>query len=484
MEYINPSDMRAIDINSAYFGVGFSELMQNAGLAVFEELKKIDGLREKRVAFLCGPANNGGDGLVAATLLFEDGLSPVVYLVGRAGDVKTREAKNALKKLLEKGGEVVEVQSAGEIDFDPDIIVDALLGTGLVGEPREPFKAIIKRVNDSNAYRISVDVPSGMGSRTTVRSDIVVCLHRAKSGVEGMQQIVVKDIGIPAKAETHVGTGNLITLLNRAADSHKGDNGRVMVVGGSTDYSGAPILTGLGAFGAGCDLATLFVPETIVESARTSAPDFIVRSYEGKHLNSCAVKEILDFSRGQDVCVIGPGLGVADETGEALNAVLSQIGIPVVIDADGLKQLDVGLLKRLNSVVTPHGAEFKLLTGDVLTDSLEERKIAIETWSKKLSTTILLKSQVDIIASQGGKILLNDTGNPGMTVGGTGDVLAGATAGFISQGLTPFDAAVNAAFVCGAAGDQLQIFKGFGYTASDVAREIPYTVKRFFDQYG
>ena len=483
MEYINPADMRAIDINSAYFGAGFKRLMDNAGRVVFEELEKIENLGEKKIAFLCGPGNNGGDGLVAAARLIEAGHRPSVYLVGSKADVKTREARSALQNLLEKGGTIVEVPSEGEIDFNADLIVDALLGTGIVGEPREPYQSIIHRVNDSRAFKVSVDVPSGIGSTTVVKADIVISLHKAKKGLKEYN-VVVRDIGIPVKAQTHVGPGNLITNLRRSVDSHKGDNGRVMVVGGSTDFSGAPVLTGLGAFGAGADLVTLFVPETILESARTSTPDFIVRSYEGRHLNTVAVEEILDFSRGQDVCVIGPGLGVSDETKEALNTLLFRIEIPVVIDADALKLLNVKLLKRLKAVVTPHAVEFKILTGDALPDSLEGRKKAVEKWARALSTTLLLKSPVDIIASSDGGTKLNETGNPGMTVGGTGDVLAGVVGGFISQGVTLFDAASIAAFVCGAAGDQLQIFKGYGYTASDVAREIPYTVKRFFDLYG
>jgi NAD(P)H-hydrate epimerase len=483
MKYINPSEMRSIDINSAYFGVGFSKLMENAGQAVFEELENVVGLEGKRIAFLCGPGNNGGDGLVAATHLFKEGYKPIVYLTSKKWDLKTGEAKDALKTLLEKGGSVMEVAHADEVDFDVEIIVDALLGTGLIEEPREPFKSFIKSINDSKAFCLSVDVPSGLGSKTAVKSDIVVCLHRAKKGMEN-RNIVVRDIGIPVKAETHVGPGNLITNIDRAPDSHKGENGRVMVVGGSIDYSGAPILAGLGALGSGCDLATLYVPECIVDSARASIPDFIVRSYKGEHLSSGALKEILDFSKTQDACVIGPGLGISDETKRALNTLLSKVDVPVVIDADGLKQVKVKLLKRLSAVVTPHAAEFEILTDEVLPQSLDERKKSIEKWARELSTTILLKSRFDIIASPDGRTLLNKTGNPGMTVGGTGDVLAGVACGFISQGMTLYDAASIAAFVCGAAGDQLQIFKRHSYTASDLAREIPYTIKRFFDLYG
>jgi NAD(P)H-hydrate epimerase len=475
--------MRAIDINSSYFGVGFSELMDNAGSAVFEELKKIKGLKNKKIMILCGTGNNGGDGFITASKLADFGPTPKVYLVGKKTEVRTQEAMAALSELEERGVKVNEVSKADEIDFDVDIILDALLGTGIKGEPRDRIKSLIERTNSSKGFKVSIDVPSGLVTKTTLNPDLVVALHMAKEGTEGYNA-VVKDIGIPKKATTYVGPGEVVQNLKRDVKSHKGENGRVMVVAGSKEYAGAPVLTGLGALYAGCDLVTLFVPESILEAARNYAPDFIVRGYYGDYLNSGAVERLLDFSNGQDVCVIGPGLGVSDEIKTALNSILQNLKIPFVVDADGLKQVDSGLLKTSNAVITPHASEFEKLTGETVPATLDKSIGMIERWSRDLSTTILLKSPVDIISSPRGRSKLNETGNPGMTVGGTGDVLAGAVGSYVSQGLNGFEAASCAAFVNGAAGDTLYQFKGYGYIASDVAKEIPYTVKRFFDLYG
>jgi NAD(P)H-hydrate epimerase len=482
MEYINPKEMRALDINSAYFGVGFRMLMENAGRAVADEVLKIDGIKDKDIRIICGNGNNGGDGFETAMHLEKNGVSPKVYNVGKKGGLKTDEAKNALANLEDVGGWVRGVADTDDIDYGTDIIIDALLGTGIVGEPMEPFKRIIDRINASAAFKVSIDVPSGFGTRTWVASDLVIALHMAKDGTERFKT-VVKDIGIPKKASEYVGPGDLILSLGRKPDSHKGENGRVMIVAGSKDYYGAPILTGLGALYSGADLVTLFVPESILDSVRSHQPDFIVRGYEGEYLNSKAVDGILDFSSSQDALVIGPGLGVASPIKKSLNSILTKIKIPVVIDADGLKQVETNVLKQVNGVITPHIAEFQILTGENPLPSMSEREKIISGWAKKLSISILLKSPVDILASSDGRIKLNETGNLGMTKGGTGDILAGLVGGFQSQGMDNFKAASAAAFVNGAAGDAIYRFKGFNYSASDVAREIPYTIKRFFDLY-
>lgn len=349
MEYINPTEMRALDINSAYFGVGFRRLMENAGRAIYDEVIKIDGIKGKKVSIICGLGNNGGDGFETAIYLEKNGFSPTVYRVGKKDGLKTDEAKNALTNLEERGGWIREVADAVDIDYGVDIIIDALLGTGIVGEPREPIKSIINRINASAAYKVSIDVPSGLGTRTWVASDLVIALHMAKEGGERFTT-VVKDIGIPKKASEYMGPGDLILSLGRKPDSHKGENGRVIIVAGSKDYYGAPILTGLGALYSGADLITIFVPESILDSVRTHQPDFIVRGYEGEYLNSKAVDGILDFSKGQDALVIGPGLGVAAPIKNSLNSILTKIKIPAVIDADGLKQVETGVLKQVEGV--------------------------------------------------------------------------------------------------------------------------------------
>ncbi|MEE8403459.1 MAG: NAD(P)H-hydrate dehydratase [Candidatus Hydrothermarchaeaceae archaeon] len=475
MDYITPEQMRAVEINSEYLGVTRAALMENAGRQVFLALKKRFTLRGKVVAVYCGTGNNGGDGFVAARHLTDTGANVSVILVGRS--VKTLEARRnfeAVKGLVcKKPPETL------------DILIDAILGTGIRGVLKEPARSAVRQINRSKAFKLSVDVPTGLNPDTgkggAVRADLVVTFHRAKKGLDLFDTQVV-DIGVPAEAETQVGPGNIIANLKRKKDSHKGENGRVLIVGGGDAFHGAPILCGLGAFRSGADLVYLYVPGGNFDATRAFSPDFIVRKYEGDFLSMKSVRQIIDFSKGCDALVIGPGLGDREDTKNAVIEILKGVKIPTVIDADAIKAVaeHPEVLKDIDAVITPHTREFTVLAKGSLPEDIKKRMAVISKHAKRLSSGILLKSPTDIIASPG-TVKVNTTGNAGMTAGGTGDVLAGVIAGFISQGMGQFESACCAAFINGAAGDELARWKGNAYTASDLAGEIPYAIKKILD---
>jgi NAD(P)H-hydrate epimerase len=342
----------------------------------------------------------------------------------------------------------------------------------------------VERINESEAFKISVDLPSGLSSETgrgsCVDADLVVTFHRPKKGLE-RYNYVVADIGIPEKAESHVGPGEVaVNLGKRKHEAKKGDYGRVLILGGSLEYYGAPLLAAIAAQNSGVDLVFLAVPEVNYEVTRSYYPDFIVRKYPGTTLNSEGVALALELAEKCDSLVVGPGLGTDSETKRAVLDILKEIRIPAVVDADALKAI-AGERIECNAVLTPHRAEFKLLTGEELPSELEDRANAVREWASKLGAVMLLKAPIDVIASPEGKVKYNSTGNPGMTVGGTGDVLAGLVGGFLAQGLSSFDAACCAAFVNGCAGDGLYEEKGYAFSASDLAMEIPYTIKKLID---
>lgn len=480
MDYITHRDMLALDINSAYYGVPRIELMENAGRCVYESLKERFSLRDRRIAVYCGLGNNGGDGFVAARYLARAGAEVTLILLGRDEDIKTEEARKNYMLLKKEDVRLRE----GPGGYDYDIIVDALLGTGIVGELREPYKSVVEGINESKAFKISIDLPSGLSSETgrgsCVSADLVVTFHKPKKGLE-RYNYVVADIGIPDKAETHVGPGEVVVNLGkRKREAKKGDYGRVLILGGSEEYYGAPLLAAMAAQNSGVDLIFLAVPEVNFEVSRCYYPDFIIRKYPGAMLNSEGVVLALELAGKCDSLVIGPGLGTRSETKKAVLDILKKIDIPTVIDADALKAL-AGEKVPSNAVLTPHSAEFKLLTGEDLPSKLEDRAELVKKQSCALGAVILLKAPIDIIASPSGRIKYNSTGNPGMTVGGTGDVLAGLVGGFLAQGLNPLDAACCAAFVNGYAGDELYEEKGYSFTASDLAVELPYTIKKLLD---
>lgn len=472
MHYITGKEARILDLNATYLGVSKAELMENAGKAVYEEILKIQGSRKKKIAVYCGQGNNGGDGLVCGRYLHEAGYNVDVFI---AGQPTTPEASDNLRLLRDR----LAVYDVTESRYDSDIIVDALLGTGMRGRVREPIKRIIKRINASRAYKISVDVPSGLdesGRGYCVNADKVITFHGPKRGLERFKA-VVRDIGIPVRAATNVGPGDLVLNLTRQADSHKGDNGRVLVIGGSDEYHGAPILSAQGALHSGVDLVHVAVPESNYDITRNYGPDFIVKKFPGDFLGS----EGLWYPEGRyDSMVIGPGLGTRTETKEAIMGIIKRTKIPVVVDADAIKAI-AGTKISLRGVLTPHSKEFEILSGKKLAKANKKRRNMLLEEAAKRGSVILLKAPMDIIVAPDGRWKFNDTGNPGMTVGGTGDVLAGLVAGLIAQGMDLFTAACCGAFINGTAGDELYTSMGYCFTASDLAYEIPYTMKRLLE---
>lgn len=478
---LSARELRALDINSTWLGVGVEELMENAGRAVAEVLEERTSLAGKRVLVLCGPGNNGGDGFVAARYLLEKGARVRVVLVG---EPKSRAARLNLARLRRLGVKVGRRAKR----MDAEIIVDALLGTGIRGEVREPYRGVIGAINRSAAFKVSVDVPSGLSDRGEgycVAADLVVTFHAPKPGLERFSTVVV-DIGIPEEASRYAGPGDVVVHLpERRTEAHKGEHGRVLIIGGSAEYHGAPLLSAFAALNAGVDVVYLAVPEVNFEATRGFSPEFIVRKYRGEYFSAEAISEIEALLGGVDCVLIGPGLGVREETSRGVVELLKRCSKPCVVDADALKVLRDRLpMKGARLVLTPHAGEFYALTGERLPQEPEERVEVVRKWSRRIEAVVLLKGSVDIISSREGEVKLNKTGNPGMTVGGTGDVLAGLTAGLVAQGMSLFPAACCAAFINGYAGDMLLEEKGYAFTASEVAATIPYAIRDIFERFG
>lgn len=271
----------------------------------------------------------------------------------------------------------------------------------------------------------------------------------------------------------------------RDPDSHKGQNGRVLVIGGSIHYFGAPILAGLGAFGCGADLVYLLVPECNFEVSRSYYPDFIVRKYTGNFINSRTMDVLPELLQKVDCILIGPGVSEELESLRVITRIIEKAQCPVVLDAEaipaiaqfGLPVPDVdGKLPQPRFTITPNRTEMDEITEGALPDDPEEELRVIEDFAKKWNVNILLKKSRALIVSPDLPTRLNETGNAGMTVGGSGDVLAGVVASLIAQKLRPYEACQCAAYLLGAAGDNLYKQKGYAFTATDLALELPYTI--------
>jgi NAD(P)H-hydrate epimerase len=471
------TEFRILDINAESLGVPTGLLMENAGRAVAKAVSDRFGAH-KRILVLCGTGNNGGDGFVAARYLRKDNM--VSVLPARpAAEIRTTIAKEAFQAIKD-----LVVDDAGNLS-DFDVIVDALLGTGVKGHLSEPYSSLIDRINQSSLPVVAVDVPSGFGADIAVRPTVTVTFHDAKEGMtkDNSGEIVIADIGIPPDAVKYVGPGEFVHYPIPSPDSHKGMNGRVLIVGGGP-YTGAPALAGFGAYRIKVDLVRIATPARSYLPLAGYSPNFIVHELSGDVLTDRDVPEVIELSKNVEAVLIGPGLGSAEETLQAIRKIVKACDKPLVIDADAITAVsrDRSVLEGKRGVITPHAGEFMTLSGEKLPADYEQRRKPAMELAEALSFTILLKGRIDVIAD-GHRCKLNRTGNAGMSVGGTGDVLAGQVAGLLSRGVAPFDAARIAAYVNGAAGDLAYETLGFSLLATDVIDRIPLVLKQQLDRY-
>ena len=261
-------------------------------------------------------------------------------------------------------------------------------------------------------------------------------------------------------------------------NTHKGQNGRVMIVGGSLDYYGAPILAGMGALFGGADLVRLCVPECNFEVSRTYYPDFIVKAFPGEYLDARGVDLIALESERQGCLVIGPGIGERQETLTAIEAIIKKAKCPVILDAQAIYALPRDKTRNnKNILITPHAQEFSNFCDCRFPSLLIEKVEMVKKCAKDLNVHVLLKNPTDIITEPSGKFCINQSGNSGMTSGGTGDVLAGFVGSLVARGLKHYDAARIAAYILCQTGEDLYEQRGHNYTATDLSLQLPYTIK-------
>ncbi|MDH5806909.1 MAG: NAD(P)H-hydrate dehydratase [Candidatus Methanomethylicaceae archaeon] len=505
---MDPEDIRAIDENAEFFGLSRLQLMESAGKSVADSLIKRMNLNGKNILILAYIGNKGGDGFVAARYLSYYGANVNVILLSKPELISTEESKRNFS-ILEKLSSVaiyyapipLDVFSLKELFDSADVIIDAMLGTGARGEPKEPIKTAIELSNQSKAFKVSIDIPSGIDAKTgsiyktVFKADLTITHHRPKSGLlceiakPFVGELEIANIGIPCDFEFYVGPGDLkIAIKKRNPFSHKGDNGRILVIGGSYKFTGAPALTAMAALRTGIDLAIIAVPSSIANAIRSYSPDLIVLPLPSKDvLDQESIEVIKNESKRVDAIIIGMGLGLEESTISTVNEIikyLNDMEKPLVIDADALKALGRirEELKFKKAVLTPHAGEFYLLTGEPLPNESslgwKSRVNIVMKWASKFNATILLKSRYDII-TDGNRFKIKIIGNPGMTVGGTGDVLAGIVGAFLSRGISPFRAATAASFLNSYIGDLLEAEIGHHYTASDIVNKIPEVIKKF-----
>lgn len=509
---MKPIDMMVTDYNCEFLGLSRLCLMESAGKSLAEEVGKIAVYtfsKPVKVVIFTGSGGNGGDGFVAARYLLNRGYDVDIYMLKdniRSPYSKTnleilQNMKPRLSRLNIYNLKSLEDINNCEVAKSEDsefIIVDGLLGTGISGKLQTNIKRAIEIINESKGIKISVDVPSGMDPLTGEVSDLAVIpdytisFHKIKDGVRNAEEevvggLVTADIGIPFEAEYFVNYGDFLRLKNRDSSSHKGNNGRLLVVGGSADYSGAPAIAGMAAIGAGADLVYVASPQKAAEAIKSTSPDLIVKSLNGDKLALEHMEDILEISENVDAVLIGPGAGIDEDTSKLFNVLVTKIKKPIVLDADALKQVEVSLIKnREDIILTPHIFEFKSffnVSNDLKLDidsydfkKVDENITEFQQIARQIKGTVIVKGQYDLILS-GTRFRINKSGNSGMTVGGTGDALAGITTSLLSQGANAFDSACLGVFINGLAGDEAFKEKGTGFSATDLVSYIGNVIK-------
>lgn len=461
-------------------------LMDRAGLAVYQRLTEMLPIPGS-VAVVCGKGNNGGDGFVVARLALTHGYL-VDCLVAASESDLSPDAAQTLAAFRGVGGHPCFADSdlwTAKLESlaAHDLVVDALLGTGIHSEVRGTVADAIRAINAAETLVLSVDQPSGIDTDTgaelgsSVVADATVALGLAKpflfcqDGLEHSGHWSVADIGL---CEPSADFDELVDrewvaerLPIRDLGSNKTDHGHVLVIAGSHRFRGAALLSCLAALRTGAGLVTLAAPEEVCSAVASQLPEVMFLDRDPA--------SILDMQSKFAVGLFGPGLGQSDEVKDLLSNVFRGWSRPALIDADALNLIGQGLpLPPGPCVMTPHPGELGRLMGVDARAIEHDRFASARAAAKKFGQCVLLKGRYSIIAGPGEPLLLNSTGNAGMATGGSGDTLSGAIASLMGQGLLPRDAAVVGAYLCGLAGDLCAESIGtIGYLPTEVAARIP-----------
>ncbi|MBW1649786.1 MAG: NAD(P)H-hydrate dehydratase [Deltaproteobacteria bacterium] len=513
MYLVSAEQMRLIDKTTIEeFGIPGRILMENAGREAAKIFAKtFEKSLNKKIAVAAGAGNNGGDGFVIARCLNAYGCDVTLFLFSNPKKIKG-EAKDNLKLLQPLNIPTIiadtpeKFNNHKKIMDTADIWIDAILGTGLKYQVKEHIKNVIEYINSLKKPIFAIDISSGLNSDTglpngtSIIADYTVAFGLAKTGqklypgAKYTGKLKVADIGIPphiikkASLKTQLITADYIKskFLQKEPDTHKGDCGHLLVIAGSAGKTGAAILTAKAAVRSGTGLVTIAIPKSInpiVESCVTEAMTYPLPETSKKTIKANTFNIIKKLLKGKNCIAIGPGLGTENNTKKLIYRLIEDATLPMVIDADALNAISGNpeVLKKAKAplILTPHPKEMARLIKKDTSYVCKDKINAAKNFAGKYNAILILKGAGTVIAMPNGSVFINSTGNQGMASGGTGDVLTGIIAGFISQGYTPDISAIMGVYMHGAAGDAAACKKGFvGLIASDIIEALPYEIKK------
>jgi hydroxyethylthiazole kinase-like uncharacterized protein yjeF len=502
------AEMRALDARAIReLGIPGPRLVDNAGTGAAALIARwLAPIRGKAVVVVCGKGNNGGDGFVVARRLKARGAAVRVLLVGRRAEVGG-DAADALGRWRGRVEEVEEPSGLARALGRADVIVDALLGTGVSGAARGPVAAAIEAINRAGAGGVPVvalDLPSGVDSdrgalpgptvkawRTVTFAGLKRSLLLAPAAAQA-GAVEIGDIGVPAEEVRRGITTWRLEIADvrpsfppRDLDAHKGRFGHLLVVAGSLGKTGAAVLAGRAALRSGGGLCTIAAPASQQPIVAAQAPEYMTEALPETAAQSLSLKakdRLLELARRMDAVAIGPGLSLDPEAQELARVLIRDLEQPMVVDADALSAL-AGHLDVLRHgagprVLTPHPGEMARMLGTTIEAVQGDRIEVARTFAREHGVALALKGAYTVSAGPDGHVAINPTGNPGMAKGGSGDVLTGIVGALLAREIEPTAALRSGCYVHGLAGDVAARERGeYAMLASDIIESLPVALR-------
>ncbi len=487
-------------------------LMENASLEIFSyiELSREELNLPLKIAIICGKGNNGGDGYASARHFLNNGYETTIIKIGEESEMSSdcRTNFTILRNLGEKNKSLKIIDYKTNKDIrkikDFSIIADAMLGSGIEGALREPYKSIVEEVNKYSAFKVAVDIPTGLSAdkgfaETAFMADLTVTLGELKKGLffgKGSVhcgEVFKGSIGIGFSAYDGYDASEYLIepedawlfLPKKKKDEYKYSAGKVFTIAGSGDLPGAAVLTSKAALASGTGASILAYPRSVRRLVHKNLGEVIVDAYNDNKreiLTAGSIKELNKRIKWADVVAMGPGLGREQDTQEAVLQILKEKKYSnIVLDADAVYAIGEDGYQHYDlngAVLTPHHAEFAHLIGAELGDLEKDLLHYGHNFAAETGSYLVLKGAPTIIFTPDGDALINTTGNPGMAKFGTGDVLTGVIASFMAQKKNKEEAVTAAVYIHSLAADLLlEKSTEFGYTASDISRNISSAIK-------
>lgn len=510
MRVLTVEETRKVEETANEYGVSYMQLMENAGSYCGRIIRKtFENSNKRNVLVVCGKGRNGGDGFVIARKLYENGYNVTVMMaMGLPADELSADMLSRVRAL---GVQVVYYEESPNIEkyFEKaHIIVDCIFGIGFKGEPNAVCKTLFSRINKSPATVVSIDIPSGLEgdnceeNKDSVSADMTIAVlvlkpvHVLKPSMDKCGKVVLAPLNIPDKCYENVYASlftisqeEIKTFFNkRKTQSHKGDYGTVLVVGGSYEMPNAVYFASQGAVNSGAGLVKIAFPVVAYNAIAPKTYEQILVPLESNKAGRLSLNSIRRIEKELKNCscvVIGCGMGVDEDTKAVTEFVITNSDVPIIVDADGINcikdNIDIIDSARVPIILTPHPKEMSRITGFTVEEIQGNRPTAVKNFVKSHNCTLVLKGASTLVGtSRYDDMFVNSTGNPGMATGGSGDVLAGIIASFVAQGVELFKSAIAGVNIHGLAGDAVsERYSMMGNTPSLMLDELPKVLKKF-----